>query len=138
MKSDELLKKAFGIDPTKDIKQPVEPTREPSVGDDLIQDYQKTRDNLSSILEQTQSAIQTAISVAKSSEHPRAFEALATLIKSVADVNTQLLDTHIKMKKIKESPTEKKVGEVNNNTFFGSTAELGKLIKKIQEDEQNK
>lgn len=94
-------------------------------------DYEKTRNNLHSLLEQGQDALLHALEVAKQSEHPRAFEVVGGLMKQLADVNHQLLDLTEKKQKLrgkKENNVDKQVTN-NNAIFVGSTAELNKLLK---------
>lgn len=96
-------------------------------------DYEKTRNNLHSLLSQGQDALMHALEVAKQSEHPRAFEVVGGLMKQLADVNHQLMDLSDKRQKMmdktkKDEPAGTQV--TNNNAFFvGSTNELNKMIK---------
>lgn len=98
-------------------------------------DYNKTRDNLHNLLVSGQDALTHALEVAKSSEHPRAFEVVGNLMKQLADVNQQLLELHTKKQKLdnpnikdKDTPGDTKTVTNNNAIFVGSTAELNKLI----------
>jgi Terminase DNA packaging enzyme len=95
-------------------------------------DYDKTRSNLYTLLQQGQDALNHALEVAKASEHPRAFEVVGNLMKQIADINAQLMDLHTKKKSL-DTPTKAEVASgkqvTNNNAIFvGSTAELSKLI----------
>lgn len=94
-------------------------------------DYDKTRNNLHSLLSQGQEALHHALEVAKSSEHPRAFEVVGNLVKQLADVNHQLLDLTEKKQKMKKAdPAPQQASVTNNNAFFvGSTHELKKMIQ---------
>ena len=81
---------------------------------------------------QGQSALQSALDVAQSSEHPRAFEVVGNLMKQLADVNQQLLDLHRQKQKLDEPSTKDDPKKITNNAIFvGSTAELNKLIKNM-------
>lgn len=103
-------------------------------------DYDKTRANLHSLLAQGQEALMHALEVAKSSEHPRAFEVVGNLVKQLSEVNAQLLDIHEKKQKL-DGKTDKKEdistkNVTNNNAIFvGSTTELNKMIKKMNTGE---
>lgn len=103
-------------------------------------DYDKTRANLHSLLAQGQEALMHALEVAKSSEHPRAFEVVGNLVKQLSEVNAQLLDIHEKKQKL-DGKTDKKddvstKNVTNNNAIFvGSTTELNKMIKKMNTGE---
>jgi len=97
----------------------------------------KIDDNLSKVFDVEpsdvrQSALQSALDVAQSSEHPRAFEVVGNLMKQLADVNQQLLDLHRQKQKLDEPTTKDDPKKVTNNAIFvGSTAELNKLIKNM-------
>lgn len=103
-------------------------TQSPSEAVDY--DYTKTRNNLHSLLSQGQEALHHALEVAKSSEHPRAFEVVGNLVKQLADVNHQLLDLTEKKQKMTKADPQQQQGSVTNNAFFvGSTHELKKMIQ---------
>lgn len=99
-------------------------------------DYDKTRSNLYTLLQQGQDALNHALEVAKASEHPRAFEVVGNLMKQIADINAQLMDLHAKKKtldtpsKAVEQANSKQVTN-NNAIFVGSTAELSKMINNM-------
>lgn len=143
MKSDDLLNKAFGItpktiEPTEIIES--ESKREREDNSDVDSDYEETRKNIKDILEKGNTAITSALDLVKGTEHPRAIEAFSVLIKSVADINAQLLDLQLKMKKIKNENTSKEVkgtGSKNTMVFVGSTAELNAYIKKCNETSED-
>jgi hypothetical protein len=75
-----------------------------------------------------QEAIDGILDVARSSDHPRAYEVAGQLIKNVADVADKLIDLQKKMKDIDEKPRSSPT-TVNNTMFVGSTSELAKLLK---------
>ena len=104
------------------LKKPVE-------GDDVIKDYEYARGNLYSLIDKGQEAVNGALDLAMSSDHPRAYEVAGNLIKSVADVTEKLVDLQTKMKKLKEVPN-KGPNNVTNALFVGSTTELQKMLKK--------
>jgi hypothetical protein len=135
MKTDESLSKIFDIEPLKEQEVEVLPAvqSEPNHTSDKIEnDYDHARDNLRELLIQGKSALETALTVAKQSEHPRAFEVVGGLMKQLADINQQLMDVHQQKKKLEE-PAKGSTKEVttNNAIFVGSTADLNKMIKKM-------
>ncbi len=134
MNTDESLSKVFDIEPMKQQEVEVLPaTGEPKHTSGKIEDdYDHARDNLRELLTQGKSALETALSVAKQSEHPRAFEVVGGLMKQLADINQQLMDVHQQKKKLEE-PSKGSTKEVttNNAIFVGSTADLSKMIKKM-------
>jgi hypothetical protein len=98
-------------------------------------DYDKTRSNLYTLLQQGQDALNHALEVAKASEHPRAFEVVGNLMKQIADINAQLMDLHTKKKSLdapaKGAEPSGKAVTNNNAIFVGSTADLSKLINNM-------
>lgn len=99
-------------------------------------DFEYARRTYHDIISKGSAALDDMIEVARSTEHPRAFEVLSTLMKTIADVNTNLLDLHKKKKDInaKSFPAQLAPGVTNNNLFVGSTAELQKMLA----DQMNK
>ena len=135
MNTDESLSKIFDIEPIKEQQVEVLPPQgEPKHTSAKIEDdYDHARDNLRELLTQGKSALETALSVAKSSEHPRAFEVVGGLMKQLADINQQLMDVHQQKKKLEEPAKGTASKEVTNNNaiFVGSTSDLNKMIKKM-------
>jgi len=139
MKLDDSLSEIFDVVPmskTEVIAKDGEVI--PESNDKIENDYDVTRNNLRELLSTGQAALTHALEVAKQSEHPRAFEVVGNLMKQLADVNQQLMDIHQQKAKL-DAPKGVKSGgggdKVTNNAIFvGSTAELNKMIKKMQGD----
>ena len=98
--------------------------------DDIAKDYHFARDNLYSVIEKGSYALDNLLQLAKASEHPRAFEVVSQLTKTLVDANKDLLDIQKKVKALREeekndpqSPTN-----IQNALFVGSTSDLQKLI----------
>jgi hypothetical protein len=104
-------------------------------GDQQVQDdFEYARGNLIAAIEKGQEALSGILDVAGMSQNPRSYEVVATLLKTVADANKDLLELQkrkMDLTGIGPAPTT-----VNNNLFVGSTAELQQLIKK-QNNEQS-
>lgn len=100
--------------------------------DKVENDYDTARTNLRELLTTGKAALEHALEVAKSSEHPRAFEVVGNLMKQLADVNQQLMDIHQQKQKL-DGPREVSKKEVTNNNviFTGSTADLNKMLKNM-------
>lgn len=104
---------------------------------DAEEDYNIARDNLKKLLDKSDEALDHMMQVAAEAEHPRAFEVLAGMFKTSADMTTQLIDLQKKrheLDKLNNEPTEKS-GVTNNNLFVGSTAELQKMLAKKDQDD---
>jgi len=96
---------------------------------DIEKDYDYTRGNLYSIIEKGQEAINGILDLAQESEMPRAYEVAGQLIKSVSDATDKLMDLQKKLKDVEEEKASKGPSTVNNALFVGSTAELAKMLK---------
>ena len=98
---------------------------------DIEKDYEYTRGNLYSIIEKGQEAINGILELAQDSEMPRAYEVAGQLIKSVSDATDKLMDLQKKLKDVEEEKISKGPSTVNNSLFVGSTAELAKMLKSV-------
>jgi len=96
-------------------------------GEDVDLDYEYTRGNLYSLIDKGQEAVNGALDLAMSSDHPRAYEVAGQLIKNVGDVADKLMALQKDKKAIKEESAKKVV--TNNALFVGSTADLQKMLK---------
>ena len=100
------------------------------VSEDRDKDYEYTRAELYSLIDQGQEAVRGALEVAQESGHPRAYEVATNAMKQVADMTDKLMDLQ---KKVKDLDEEKKGPKnvTNNAMFVGSTAELQKMLKQM-------
>ena len=99
-------------------------------------DYEYTRETLYDLIEKGREGIEEMIEVARQSEHPRAYEVLAGLIKDTAQTSEKLMDLHRKIKSLDQMmlPAPKDDGgNTTNNLFIGSTTELQRMLKDISE-----
>tara|TARA_B110000977_G_scaffold153206_1_gene194657 strand:- start:582 stop:977 length:396 start_codon:yes stop_codon:yes gene_type:complete len=95
------------------------------------QDYEFSRDTYYDLIEKGRESLELMIEVARESEHPRAFEVLSGMIKSIADVNGSLMDLNKKQKDLTREnvPNDPSGGgTTNNNLFVGSTTDLQRML----------
>jgi hypothetical protein len=132
-KIDENLSEMLNIPTTSTvIDQPtdvvVRDKKEEILETDLMKDYEESRKQLKEIVSKGAGAIDDILAIARESEHPRAFEVAATMIKTVADANEKLLAMQKQMKEITGAKNQNlNVGKAA--IFVGSTSELSKMIK---------
>ena len=121
------LDKAF--ETVEAVSAEVTPERtQPVKGKDEVQDdYEYARSNLYSLVDKGQEAVNGALDLAMSSDHPRAYEVAGQLIKNVGDVADKLMALQKDRKNVKEESAKKVV--TNNSLFVGSTADLQKMLK---------
>ena len=116
----ELPKK---IEQTKELK-PVDNSDET-----VDNDFKYARENLYNIIERGSDALNTLVDVANQSQHPRAFEVVGQLVKTLSDTNKDLLELQKKVKVIKKDIPDQPQN-VTNALFVGNTSELQKMINK--------
>lgn len=96
--------------------------------DNVKSDYDYSRETYYDLLEKGRESLEDMIEVARSSEHPRAYEVLSNMIKNLSDVNDKLMDLNKKNKDMDKKEGAKQVGNTTNNVFLGSTADLQRLL----------
>ena len=83
--------------------------------DNIKTDYEYSRDTYYDLINKGKQSLDLMIEVARESEHPRAFEVLATMIKNVSDVNDRLMDLNKKNKDINQKePSNKPQAQIEN------------------------
>jgi hypothetical protein len=140
-----VLAEVLGIDDHKEIAIPkkqtqeLEPTHEN--GADVEADYKLSRDTLKDLIATGNQAVVTLAGLADISQHPRAYEVLATLIKTVGETTNSLYDIHKKTRELKGVSGEKKIldtGEginIDKAVFCGTTSDLLDMLKKQKKEE---
>ena len=143
MKTHEALSDALGIEhevlPPVKLQQfeqvLVETVETENV--DQQEDYRLARKTFRSLIDKGNHAIEGITDLAKESESPRAYEVLATLMKTVADTTKDLYDLQKKTKDLhkedKARPQDEQRINVEKAVFVGSTAELLKKVKNNEE-----
>lgn len=134
-KINEKLSEIFDVEPIDlTIQNEVVCTEVVSVesGNVVDTDTEFARKNIKDLIEKGNAAVDKILQVADHSEHPRAYEVAAGLIKSMADLNKDLLELQKRKRELqlpgKDTPS--KDVNIDKAVFVGSTAELMKLIKK--------
>ena len=111
------------IEQTKELK-PVD-----NLDETVDNDFKYARENLYNIIERGSDALNTLVDVANQSQHPRAFEVVGQLVKTLSDTNKDLLELQKKVKVIKKAIPDQPQN-VTNALFVGNTSELQKMINK--------
>lgn len=97
-------------------------------------DYELAQLNYKDLLGSGNLALESALKVATESDSPRAFEVVAILLKTMSDLNNNMLDIH---KKAKDTTSQKvQVNQTNNSVFVGSTKDLQNLLNKDRSTEK--
>jgi hypothetical protein len=98
-------------------------------------DFEYARENMMEVINKGQETLFDLMDVAKQSQHPRAYEVLATMMNTMVGASKALLDLQAKKKKIMEDDPSASPQQVTNNLFVGSTAELQKYLKQHKDGE---
>lgn len=120
---------------TKSMAETIEESRvtvmneTPSTDNDIDDDYKYARENLKEIIDSAQQSIADLASIASTSESPRAYEVLSTMMKTIVDANKDLLELQKSVKKLKEDNIQSAPQNVTNALYVGSTSDLMNLIK---------
>ena len=103
-----------------------EPDIKTQIPNDISKDYDFARQNLYDVIDKGNQALDYLLELAKESEHPRAFEVVGQLTKTLVDANNNLLDIQKKVKELSKTESPK---SVTNALFVGSTNDLQRLLK---------
>jgi len=127
------LSKALNTEPVE-INPVVEVSSTEIITTNTVEeDASFARSNIRELIIKGNQAMDQLLAVAKESEHPRAYEVAATLIKSLADMNKDLLDLQKKRKDLTPNSDDFARNAKNLNVdkaiFVGSTNELVKFLK---------
>jgi predicted house-cleaning noncanonical NTP pyrophosphatase (MazG superfamily) len=135
-KLDANLSQIFDIQPIikEDCNTEIITVDELDSNQDLEADFNTARTNIKELLRKSDGAIDELLKVANESEHPRAYEVAATLIKTMADLNKDLLDIRKKKNDIGGKPTVENNTNIDKAVFIGSTSDLIKILKDKKED----
>jgi hypothetical protein len=129
MESSDIISQNLGIpfkssEPTEIIKK-----QNNVNGISLDGDFNYVRDNIKGLIDNGSVAIDEILKVAKAGDSPRAYEVLGQLLKTVSEMNKDLIDLYQKTKQAKKEDI--KVNHTTNNSIYvGSTSELQDLINK--------
>ena len=137
----EQLEKTFDLIPaepkTPDVVQEmhpplvVEPNAEEEAKDKA--DRELARDTFKKLIEKSENMLNVLIQIAGDSEHPRAFEVAATLVRTIGEVATKLDESASKKDKQRQKDSGSQEATINNSThnhlYVGSSEDLMKLIR---------
>jgi hypothetical protein len=129
-KLNDNLSEIFDIEPLETKSMPVvTQTTEIVVGDEVETDAALARKNIKSLLDKGNGAIDNLLLVAQESEHPRAYEVAANFIKTLSDLNKDLLEIQKQKQNLRPVEINNQSINVEKAVFVGSTAELLKQIR---------
>lgn len=107
----------------------IEPAALPTTTKEYDRDLDYVRKNQIELIEQGVKGLEGIINVADQSQHPRAYEVLSTYLRTLSELNKDLVITSEKKKDTRVISTQKQ-DNITNNLFVGSTKDLQELLKK--------
>ena len=125
--TNEKLSEALEVEPIEIMSEILPVASETSLIDD---DADYARANIRELIEKGNVAMDNLLHVAKESEHPRAYEVAANMLKNLTDMNKDLLEIQKRKKDLK--PQTQQNITVDKAVFIGSTTELLKQLRDIK------
>jgi hypothetical protein len=143
--AEDLIANALGMIPMLNVtpSNPIEITqvqenivRAPVVLEQAVEDdFVVAREAMRNTLELSQNALTDLIAVATQSQHPRAYEVVATMIKTINDNAAQLLDLSKTKKGMTDGPAQPASHVHNTVVIRTSTADMLKRVRAAQRGE---
>lgn len=137
-KTHDALNEALGIENAVEIippqKQVPEVVNTPHEDNDVEADYNLSRKTFRSLIDKGNAAMENLTDLAKESESPRAYEVLATMMRTIADTTKDLFELQKKTKDLKGEKKQETTVNVEKAVFVGSPSDL---LKKIKEEKQS-
>jgi predicted transcriptional regulator len=130
-KINDNLSEIFDIEPIQQIEvlpAIVNKSNTELVADEVESDAALARKNIKGLLDKGGVAIDNLLLVAQESEHPRAYEVAANFIKTLSDLNKDLLEIQKQKQSLRPQEITNSIN-VERAVFVGSTAELLKQIR---------
>lgn len=115
--------------------------------EELNDDFQHARKKLYDAIDVASNSLKELSLIAKSSKHPRAYEVVALLAKTITDSNKVLLNLHREQQKVQnenlipdEEGEAKQQTNINtqNNLFVGTTTNLDELLDRLEKKKDAK
>ena len=97
-------------------------------------DANYSRANYYNLIEKGNEALDGILEVAKESQHPRAYEVAANMIKNLSDVTEKLMILQKQQKELQPKDAAPTNINVDKAVFVGSTADLLKKLKNESND----
>lgn len=96
---------------------------------DAEQDFDYSRSNYYELIEKGNLALDGILEVAKESQHPRAYEVAANMMKNLSDMTDKLMLLQQQRKQLEGGKDNTPQVNVDKAVFVGSTADLLKKLK---------
>jgi len=99
---------------------------------DAKDDFEYSRSTYYELLDKGREGLDLMMEVARESEHPRAFEVVSQLMKTMIDANKDFISLQKQVKDIREDKSKPPTPQnVTNAMFVGNTKDLQKMLKEM-------
>lgn len=97
----------------------------------LSADFDSARQNISEMISVGMEAVDGIMKVATAGDSPRAYEVASILLKTISEMNKDLIEIH---KKANDADADrvKSINTTNNAIYVGSTTDLQNLLNKAR------
>lgn len=129
------LDKILGIQPADGTTRTDIVVTKDDIKEKIDSDFTYAREQIYNVLVKSQEAVEDMVDIARQSQHPKSYEVLNSMLKTLADVATNLVDLQKKQQEIIKMSGNQPSDQpqtINNNLFVGSTSELQKMIGKMR------
>jgi hypothetical protein len=128
--TNEKLSEILDVEPMyAQVMQPVVISIEEENKTSIEDDAEFARQNIRELIEKGNDAMNNLLMVAKQSDHPRAYEVAANMLKSLTDMNKDLMEIQKRKRDLEPKETNNASINVDKAVFIGSTKELIKALK---------
>jgi hypothetical protein len=95
----------------------------------LNSDFESARNNINEMIHSGMEAMDGIMKVAAAGDSPRAYEVVSMMLKTLSEMNKDLIDLH---KKANDAEKEKvkNISTTNNSIYVGSTTDLQNILNK--------
>lgn len=131
-KLNDNLSEIFDVEPMELIEAPKSNTEIVPVEETestVTNDFEEARKNTKNLIQKADTALDNLLLVANQSEHPRAYEVAANLIKTLGDLNKDLLELQKRKQDLTGEKKDAGKTVIDKAVFVGNTSELLKMIK---------
>jgi hypothetical protein len=123
------LSEIFDVEPIEETK-PVQTMHVVVETTDVVEtDTNYARENIRTLIDTGNKALNDLAYVANQSESPRAYEVLANMMKNLTEMNKDLLELQKTKRELAPQSEAAKGVNIDKAVFVGSTTELLKMIK---------
>lgn len=101
----------------------------PLANNTIVEDAIASRNNIRELLVHGKIAVTNLMTMAQTTSAPAVYQVLATLLKTVSELNHDLMEVHATEQALTENDPPEVHNHIDKAIFVGSTAELAEVMK---------